>query len=283
MFVARAPSPATLTMSKVRRSAGNQPLQGVRVLVGRARHQAGALSAELRKLGAQVLEIPFIEIRKPRSFQPLDSALKSLDTYDWLILTSVNGVEALFERLAAVGLDADALQHFKIAAIGPATEQAIADRGLVVDVVPNKYVAEEVVRILRPHVRGQRVLLVRAKVARDVIPVQLTGAGASVDVVEAYQTVTPEESKARLQEVFADKKRQPEFITFTSASTVQNFLALIVGTDVPGKLTEVKFASIGPVTSETLQEYGLPAHIEAEDYSMEGLVEAITQSVAGHD
>jgi len=262
-------------------SKNSKPLKGRRVLVTRAQKQAASLSALLRERGAEVIEVPVIEIIPPPSYEALDNALRQAIDYDWLILTSVNGVEALFERLAALGLDADALQHFKIAAIGPVTEEAVADRGLVVDVVPNKYVAEEVVRLLRPHMRGQRVLLVRAKVARDVIPVQLTGAGARVDVVEAYQTVTPEESKARLQEVFADKKRQPEFITFTSSSTVQNFLALIVGTDVPGKLTEVKFASIGPVTSETLQEYGLPAHIEAEDYTMEGLVEAISQSVGG--
>src|SRR5271166_5325888 len=117
-------------MSKKRKASKNQPLTGVRVLVGRARHQAGALSAELRKLGATVLEIPFIEIRKPRSFKPLDSALKNLAAYDWLILTSVNGVEAMWERLAKLRLRKTNFKHLRVAAIGPATKKAIEKRGV---------------------------------------------------------------------------------------------------------------------------------------------------------
>src|SRR5271166_3503306 len=128
------------------RSTGNaRPLYGVRVLVGRARHQAGALSGQLRKLGATVLEIPFIEIRQPRSFNPPDSALRSLDTYDWLILTSVNGVEAMWKRLAKLRLTKTALKHLRIAAIGPATKKVIEERGGKVAVVPGEYVAESVV------------------------------------------------------------------------------------------------------------------------------------------
>ncbi|HKS74533.1 MAG TPA: uroporphyrinogen-III synthase, partial [Terriglobales bacterium] len=134
-------------------------LQGVRVLVGRARHQAGALSSGLRKLGAEVLEIPFIEIRKPRSFRPLDSALKNLQNYDWLILTSVNGVDSFFERLKKSGLSKRSLKHLQIAAIGPATRMAIEKRGFEVNVVPEEYVAESVVKSLRRRVKGQRILL----------------------------------------------------------------------------------------------------------------------------
>jgi len=148
----------------------SRPLTGVRVLVGRARHQAGALSTQLRKLGAEVLEIPFIEIRNPRSFKPLDHALKKLVAYDWLILTSVNGVDAMWERLTKLRLTKQSLRHLNIAAIGPATKRAIEKRSLTVNVVPEEYVAESVVKSLRPQVRGKRVLLVRAKVARDVIP-----------------------------------------------------------------------------------------------------------------
>src|SRR5271155_5708939 len=125
-------------------SAVSRPLSGVRVLVGRARHQASALSSELRKLGADVLEIPFIEIRKPRSFKPLDSALIDLGTYDWLILTSVNGVEAMWNRLARLRLPKTGLKHLRIAAIGPATKKAIEQRGGQVHVVPKEYVAESV-------------------------------------------------------------------------------------------------------------------------------------------
>ena len=153
------------------RSASNsRPLSGVRILVGRARHQAGVLSSALRDLGATVLEIPFIEIRQPRSFKPLDSALQALDSYDWLILTSVNGVEAMWERLRKLRRTKRNLKHLRVAAIGPATKKAIEQRGIKVDVVPKEYVAESVVRSLRRRVKGKRVLLVRAKVARDVIP-----------------------------------------------------------------------------------------------------------------
>ncbi len=159
----------------------------MRVLVGRARHQAGSLSAELRRLGADVIQIPFIEIRKPRSFRPLDAALENLAAYDWLILTSVNGAEAMWERMRKRRLSNAALKHLRVAAIGPATKSAIEQRGGRVDVVPKEYVAESVVRSLRNRVRGKRVLLVRAKVARDVIPQELRRAGARVDVVEAYE------------------------------------------------------------------------------------------------
>src|ERR1700684_3128780 len=151
-------------------SSDKKFLTGIRVLVGRAKHQAGALSNELRKLGADVIEIPFIEIRKPKSFKPLDTALKSLPIYDWLILTSVNGVEAMWERMEKLRLASEAVGALRIAAIGPATKKAIEQRGATVDVVPKEYVAESVVRSLRTKVKGKRVLLVRDKAARDVIP-----------------------------------------------------------------------------------------------------------------
>ena len=277
--VARAPSPATLTMSKAPKSGGKQPLQGVRVLVGRARHQAGALSAELHKLGAQVLEIPFIEIRKPRSFQPLDSALENLDSYDWLILTSVNGVEAMWARLEKRRLNfAGPLNagRIRIAAIGPATSKAIEQRGAEVDVVPKEYVAESVVRSLRAKVKGKRILLVRAKVARDVIPRELRKAGARVDVVEAYETVVPPSSRARLRVALKKPDKRPHVVTFTSSSTVKNFVALLGKRTVNGIL----MSSIGPVTSATLRENGLTVDIAAKEYTIPGLVQAIVRHYA---
>jgi uroporphyrinogen-III synthase len=241
--------------------------------VGRARHQASALSRELRKLGATVLEIPFIEIREPRSFRPLDAALQNLAGYDWLILTSVNGVEAMWERLRKLRLTKRNLQYLRIAAIGPATKKAIEQRGGKVDVVPKEYVAESVVRSLRRRVKGKRVLLVRAKVARDVIPTKLRKAGALVDVVEAYETVVPQLSRARLRKVLANPQRRPHVITFTSSSTAKNFVTLL-GKQRPG-FDNVLFASIGPVTSTTLREMGLPVDIETKEYTIPGLVEAI--------
>ena len=252
------------------------PLAGKRVLVTRAQKQAEGLSALLREFGADVVEAPVIEIRPPDSYEALDTALNGILQYDWLILTSVNGVEGLFSRLEPLGLSVDSLQHLKIAAIGPATEEAIQDRGLVVDVVPLRYVAEEVVRSLRKLVKGERVLLVRAHVARDVIPEQLRAAGAEVDVAEAYQTSVPQHGNEHLEEIF-NEDHLPDLITFTSSSTVKNFLAMIVGTEIPSRLAEVKFASIGPVTSSTLREYGMPVHVEADEYTMEGLAQAIVR------
>ena len=187
--------------------SSKRPLTGIRVLVGRARHQAGSLSSELRKLGAQVLEIPFIEIRKPASFRPLDSALKNLDSYDWLILTSVNGVDAMWNRLAKLRIQKDGQSRLRVAAIGPATKKSIEQRGWRVDVVPKEYVAESVVRSLKRRVKGSRILLVRAKVARDVIPRELRKAGAHVDVVEAYETVVPEKSRRRLQAALKNQRK----------------------------------------------------------------------------
>src|SRR5580692_9754639 len=264
-------------------------LSGVRVLVGRARHQAGALSSELRRRGAEVIEIPFIEIRKPRSFKPLDLALKNLGNYDWLILTSVNGVEAMWERMQKTrvrhdfrrgrqnsksGLAASAQSPLlRIAAIGPATKKAIEQRGGKVNVVPKEYVAESVVRSLRRRVKGTRVLLVRAKVARDVIPRELRQAGAEVDVVEAYETVAPQSSRTRLRSLLRNPRRRPHVVTFTSSSTVRNFVALLGS----GKasIRGVSLASIGPVTSSTLRELGLRVDVEAAEFTIPGLVEAI--------
>jgi uroporphyrinogen-III synthase len=261
-------------MSKQTKSSKGS-LTGVRVLVGRARHQAGALSGELRRLGATVLEIPFIEIRKPRSFRPLDSALKNLAGYDWLILTSANGVEAMWERMATLLLTRKHLNHVRVAAIGPATKKAIEQRGVRVNVVPKEYVAESVVRTLRRRVKGKRVLLVRAKVARDVIPRELRQAGAHVDVVEAYETVVPQSSRMRLRSALNSPQRRPHVVTFTSSSTVRNFVDLLGSRQTAG-LDGIRLASIGPVTSSTLRELGLRVDIEAGEFTIPGLVKAIT-------
>ena len=254
-----------------------KPLTGCRILVGRARHQASALSKDLRKLGADVIEIPFIEIRKPQSFRPLDSALNDIFAYDWLILTSVNGVDAMWDRLKKLGISKRSLHHLRTAAIGPATKKALEKRGLKVNVVPEEYVAESVVQSLRGQVAGKRILLVRAKVARDVIPEELRKAGAQIDVVEAYETIVPESSRARLRAVMKNRRRSPHVITFTSSSSVRNFVALL---GRQANLDGIKLASIGPVTSATLRELDLSADIEATEYTIPGLVRSIVANVA---
>ena len=255
-----------------------KPLAGKRVLVGRARHQASALSDALRLLGAEVIEIPFIEIREPASWQPLDKAITRLLDYDWLILTSVNGVQAFFARLAKLGKTEADLLHLNLAAIGPATRKMIEKHGLPVDVMPEEYVAEAVVAELKPEIKGKRVLLVRAKIARDVIPNELVKAGAKVDVIEAYETVLPESSRTELAKILRDPRRKPDVITFTSSSTVKNFLDLL-GKGNQALLTGTKLASIGPVTSETMRQHGLRVDIEAREYTIPGIVATIATSL----
>jgi uroporphyrinogen-III synthase len=256
----------------------------MRVLVGRARHQASALSAGLQALGAEITEIPFIEIRKPRSYKAFDAALKQISEYDWLILTSVNGVDALVSRMKVLRMVSAKLKHLKIAAIGPVTRSEVEKLGVRVAVVPKRYVAESVVESLRGQVNGKRVLLARAKVARDVIPRELQKVGARVEVVAAYETVVPTASKARLRAVMSDPKRRPHVITFTSSSTVRNFVKLLGGrrpshtSPSHAVLEGIKFGSIGPITSATLRQLGLPVHFEAEEYTIPGLIRAIVSA-----
>lgn len=293
------------------------PLSGLRVLVGRARHQASALSRGLTDLGADVIEIPFIEIRKPRSYKPLDAALKEIDKYDWLILTSVNGVAPVADRMKKMCISRSTVQQLKIAAIGPATQAQIEALGLKVAVVPKRYIAESVVKSLRSKVEGKRVLLARAKVARDVIPRELRNIGATVDVVEAYETIVPRSSRKSLKDLVIDTKRRPHIVCFTSSSTVRNFVDILgmelsrsgtSGNEVfpnqprrgsriqaralalgksgsqlaaegrKNSLSGLRFASIGPITSNTLRELGLPVHIEAKEYTIPGLIRAIVNA-----
>jgi uroporphyrinogen-III synthase len=237
------------------------------------------MARELERLGASVVSIPTIEIRPPQSFQPLDKALKKIPAYDWLILTSVNGVKALFKRMEKEEIDLGLLRHLSIAAIGPATRAELEQRGLKVTITPGEYIAEAVVSALRDKVAGKRVLLVRAKVARDVIPQELRQMGAEIDVAEAYETVVPTNSREKLKAALANPSERPDIITFTSSSTVKNFIALL-GTGVSPKqeLQGIAIASIGPVTSATIIEVGLGVNIEAKDYTVPGLIDAIVRN-----
>src|SRR5882724_8607413 len=255
------------------------PLIGQRILIGRAKHQANALSEQVKALGAQVMQIPFIEISKPRSYRPLDEALVNIQNYDWLILTSVNGVEAVWERMKKLRLSASRLKHLKIAAIGPATKKAIEAQGLAVQVVPKQYVAESVVMSLHKRVAGKRVLLARARVARDVIPRELRKAGALVDVVEAYETVLPKSSRDRLRKALRNPKLSPTIATFTSSSMARNFVALVGASAAKAAVRNgLRLASIGSITSATLRELGLPVHVEAKQFTIPGLAQALKKA-----
>ena len=262
----------------VTQPASNQPLFGWRILVTRAGKQAGGLSGPLRERGAEVIEVPTIEISPPRSYKPLDDAIRNIAGYDWLILTSVNGVDALFERMGKLDVPAAKLGHLQIAAIGPATRKAIEAQGLEVSVTPDKYVAESVLEALRGKTEGKRILLARAKVARDVLPSELQKTAAKVDVVEAYETKVPAGTRSRLQKLFARRDNRPDVVTFTSSSTASNFLELL-GKEKLDTLREVWLASIGPVTSKTLRQAGFPPTVEAREYTMDGLVLAIVEHV----
>ena len=260
-----------------------KPLSGVRILVGRARHQASALSAGLKELGAEVIEIPFIKIRPPRSYKPLDGALKRIAEYDWLILTSVNGVDAVASRLRRLKITSESLRFIKVAAIGPSTRDAAEKLGLKVAIIPEQYVAESVVESLRGKVEGKHVLLARAKVARDVIPRELRKMGAKVDVAEAYETAVPKSSQQKVRALMRNPNLRPNVITFTSSSTVRNFVELLGGKlrgqkyPRAAELDGIQFASIGPITSATLRELGMPVHIEAQKYTIAGLIQAIVR------
>jgi uroporphyrinogen-III synthase len=237
----------------------------------------------LRELGASVIEIPTIEIKGAESYAILDHALIKIDHYDTLILTSVNGVEVLFERYNRLNLPIADMKHLLVVAIGPATAAAIQSEGLSVSIVPEKYVAESVLEALRGKIfKSSRVLLVRAKVARDVLPTELQKMGAQVDVIEAYETRVPDGAGEKLKQVFTDPAARPHVITFTSSSTANNFLALL-GENAREFLQGVCVASIGPVTSETLGQAGFPPTIEAREYTMQGLVEAINEHASRQD
>ncbi len=244
------------------------PLFGRRIVVTRARSQASTLSRKLADLGAEAIEFPVIEIRDPDDFAPLDEAIARLSTYDWLLFTSVNGVEYFLKRLDRSAADWRSLRA-KICAIGPSTRRAIEKLHLKVDLMPKEFVAESLLDAFAPFdLQGARILLPRAAVAREVLPQTLASRGAIVDVVPAYQTVLPEGATAAAREIFA---RKPDWVLFTSSSTVKNFLTAAGAESLEG----VRVASIGPITSETARSSGLKVVVEARPYTIDGLVKAI--------
>jgi uroporphyrinogen III methyltransferase/synthase len=244
------------------------PLFGRRIVVTRAAEQAPALVERLRSLGAAVIELPAIAIRPLEDYSALDAAIGRLAEYDWLVFTSVNGVRFFFERLDRSCYDVRRLPP-KLCAIGPATRRALEQLHLKVDLMPEEYVAEALVAAFsRQNMRGKRVLLARAAAARELLPEELGRLGASVDVVPAYRTVVPEDAAGRARQVFA---RPPDWVLFTSSSTVKNLVAA-AGREA---LAGVRIASIGPVTSETVRSFGLEVAAEARPYTIDGLIEAV--------
>jgi uroporphyrinogen III methyltransferase/synthase len=243
----------------------HRPLFGYKVAVTRSRAQASSLSSQLRELGAEVVEVPTIAIAEPSDGgAALHAAARRIGDYDWLVVTSPNGARRTMGAL----VDARALGGVKVAAIGPATAQALAESKLVADLVPSEYVAESLLAALgTPPAAGGRILLSRAAVARDVLPDGLAAAGWDVDVVEAYRTVRPEPTDRQRREL-ADAG----VVTFTSSSTAANFVAAFGVESVPPIV-----ACIGPVTAATARDLGLTVDVEASVHTIDGLVDALLE------
>jgi uroporphyrinogen-III synthase len=247
---------------------------GRRVLVTRAAHQAGKLSEGLRARGFEPVEVPVLEIQPPLSFDALDAALRELESYDWLIVTSTNAVEALTARAVKLAVPLAALEKLEIAAIGEATAKAVRKAGFDVALVPEKYVAESLAESLMDRVRGKKILLARAEVARDVIPDALRAAGGTVDVVDAYRNAIPEGAPEQLRRAL---EKGIDAATFTSSSSVTHLADAARATDVAFPFAGVKAVSIGPITSQTLRAAGWEPAAEAEPSDIPGLIEALAR------
>jgi uroporphyrinogen III methyltransferase/synthase len=251
-----------------------RPLFGRRILVTRAREQASDFKAMLADLGADCIEFPTIGIAPPPSWEPLDTALSNLSSYDWAIFTSVNGVRFFMERLRAAGLDCRELKGVRIAAIGPKTAEALGWCGLLPDLVPEEYRAEAILEGLAGSgVEGRSFLMPRAMVARDVLPDTLRERGARVDVVPAYQTVLPAGRADAILDLLS--RGEIDCLTFTSSSTVSNFFSLFKKEEILPHLEKTAIACIGPITAETAAKFGLRADIMPVDYTIPGLTGAI--------
>ena len=252
-----------------------KPLFGYRILVTRAREQASTFSRMIEEAGGEAWEAPTIMIDSAAQTSELKNAVEKAGQYDWIIFTSVNGVQAFFACMKANNLDIRSLGQTKICAIGPKTKEALEEKGLLVAAMPEKFVAESVVECLKPLLEpGDRVLLPRSDLARTVLVDTLTAMGMNVDEVIAYRTKKVDHFDAEVLEKLYEGAIH--IITFTSSSTVKNFMSLIKDTELP---EGVKLASIGPVTTATLAEYGLKPDIEASEYTIKGLFEAIVEAI----
>ncbi|HZP02908.1 MAG TPA: uroporphyrinogen-III synthase [Terriglobia bacterium] len=249
------------------------PLHQKRIVITRTREQASALREQLLALGADVIEIPTIEIREPSSWEPLDNAIRRLEEFDFILLTSTNGVRSFLARLEHCGRRAQDLASFSIGAIGPATARELTQAGVRVDFVPREYRAEGLLEVLGDRdLEGKAFLIPRARVARDIVPRVLRERGARVEVVEAYQTVVPDLPRGEIERQLTPA---PDVITFTSSSTASNFAKLVGKERLPHLLHGVAVASIGPITSETVRKLGLEVSIQASEFTIPGLVRAL--------
>jgi uroporphyrinogen III methyltransferase/synthase len=258
-----------------------RPLFGRKIIVTRSREQASDLSLLLEKSGAEPIEFPTIETVAPTSWKELDKAIKRLSRYDWTIFTSVNGVKYFVERLRKLGRDIRDLKGIKICAIGPATAMAIEELGVRVDLTPKEYRAEAIIEGLgRRRIRDKRFLLPRAMKAREILPEEIKRLGGKVDVVPAYRTVRPKGKTETVRQLL--KEGKIDAVTFTSSSTVTNFMEMFKKGEGAVLLRSTKIACIGPITTDTARGYGLEIDMMPGKYTMKDLTGSIVDYFRGN-
>ena len=247
-----------------------RPLFGKKILITRARSQASKLSKMLSNFGANCIEIPAIKIIKPSdNYSAVDEALAKIREYHFIIFTSENGVKHFFERLKLKKLDTRSLANAKVAAIGSTTAAELLAHGIIADFIPAEFKAEALIELLKGEISGKKVLIPRAEEAREILPQELKGYGAAVEIVPIYKTISAIEGKINFDDI--------DLVTFTSSSTVKNLVS-VVGVEV---LKNVKIAAIGPITAATLKDFGIEVDIEAKEYTIAGLVDAILKYYQG--
>lgn len=251
-----------------------KPLFGKKIIVTRSREQASDFSVLLEKYGAEPIEFPTIETVPPRDWKEVDRAIKKLSTYEWAIFTSVNGVKYFIERLKKHGKDIREFKGVKICAIGPATAKAIEDLGIQVDLVPKEYRAEAIIAGLgKNKIKGKRFLLPRALKAREVLPEEIKRLGGKIDVLTAYRTIKPKEKTDEIRKMFQEKAI--DVVTFTSSSTVENFVSMFKKGEAAALLQNVVVASIGPITKDTASTLGIKTDIISKKYTIPALADEI--------
>jgi uroporphyrinogen III methyltransferase/synthase len=254
----------------------DKPLRGRRIVVTRPRKQAGGLAQRIEALGGEVIEFPTIEIQPPESFADLDRAVQTIDTYQWIIFTSVNSVEPFLERLSLAGKSISDVCHAQVVAIGAETAKRLAAAGIVVSVIPSRYQAEGILESLDPAVLADnRVLIPRAAKARDVLPDTLRQWGATVDVIAAYRTVAPDFDATSIRRSLT--QGSIDMITFTSSSTVTNFVQLCGNDSLAALVGGAAIASIGPITAQTVEALGGHVDVMAQEFTVDGLIAAMIE------
>jgi uroporphyrinogen III methyltransferase/synthase len=262
---------------------GNQAtaLNGKRILITRSKKQLVAVAKKLSSLGAVPIEFPTLEFAPPESFEQVDQAISQIEEFDWVVFTSVNGVNSFLDRMATLEYDIHRLERVKVAAVGPSTGSALKTRGIIPSFVPRRYLTREIAQGLGDKIRGKRILLPRADIASKELRELLESKGAFVEEVVAYRTILPRDSEVSLSGGIFWEETRPDYIMFTSSSTVKNFIRLLGKENMSQMPEGIKIACIGPVTAKTATKLGLRADIVATEHSIDGLIEAMIKHEIG--